>query len=612
MPQQIPAPPLPRRQSWRLKGSQNATRLLTVLVAAFFAVLLQQLSDSSVLSQRTLAFTAAASRSGQLGRRQRFLRTTLLASSGSELVKDGKDGKDGMIPEDAPEELGEFLEAERTENMSVRVLGRQVEIADIAAAEAIAQAEQSSAVRAAEVALIAARDKRRQEVSSARVIPSGPVFDIVSLANKYGGARQIYSDHKAAARAGYFSQLQALKEYLNKTLEHNKTALKSFIEFERDGSRLVLVGTNHLSRDSREFAREVVRKVKPKCLLLQTRMGDDSMQRLTVPEALYQNLTMWRSPVDLMTSDTQADRARKFQSDRLWLEVSPGWNDIGPAASAEQEFGAAFEEFCRQRMEEGKNPGGPRGGTVIFGDSDLRPIHNETDEDKGTIPPSLNDYFSGGSCVVRELQIAQSLRAAMKTHKTVVGVVEKGLLAGISRLLNQDPLVQVKKAGMRIGEPEWIENLEDEGEQWQREFMSTGYLFGRLAQNIDYAPVGTWIDAEAAIELQTIKNKTATMIIEDGLDTEPLSPPSSDLVADFVKRGIAVTPRSEQDLIRWLNGESVRGQEPRPFQYENRIRRQIPVKVPGTGFPQVEMDDEEEVEDEKEQGVFAQDSTVSV
>ena len=48
-------------------------------------------------------------------------------------------------------------------------------------------------------------------------------------------------------------------------------------QFEHaSGSKLVLVGTNHLSRRSTSFSREVVLKERPECLVIERRLGDDS------------------------------------------------------------------------------------------------------------------------------------------------------------------------------------------------------------------------------------------------------------------------------------------------------------------------------------------------
>jgi len=453
------------------------------------------------------------------------------------------------------------------------------DISDSIALAAVRDAEENNP----EVEIELARVKRQQEIAQAVVIPSGPVYDVLSLVEKYGGPRDVYENHRIAAKAGYFQQLPQLRSYLFDFVEkHNESAYESYVEFEHaSGSKLVLVGTNHLSSKSANFSRYTVLRERPECLVIERRMGDDSLQRLTLPEQQLQEQLMSKAPSVFLSSDTEIDRARKFQTDRMWLEATPGWRDIGGEAAMSQEFGTAVEAFVQLRKE-GKDGLGPRGGTLCFGDSDLRPIY---DREVDALPPSLNELGIGANVALRDLQFSQALRAALRTHKSVVGVIGDGHLAGITQLLKQDPKIRIVKEGVPLPPPDWDADLKDNGRKWEKEALGGANLFMRLVEALDEAPYGSWMDAEAVLELESMKEETALRIEKDGLDAEPAAPVSSQLGADFSGRGLLITPKTEEDLRRWLSGQRLDGQEAGEFPFENRKLRKTPPKLPSTGFP---------------------------
>jgi len=460
-----------------------------------------------------------------------------------------------------------------------RELTEYDDISDSIALAAVRDAEDNNP----EVEIELARVKRQQEIAQAVVIPSGPVYDVISLVDKYGGPREVYESHRIASQAGYFQQLPQLRSYLFDFVEkHNQSAYESYVEFEHaSGSKLVLVGTNHLSTKSANFSRQTVLREKPECLVIERRMGDDSLQRLTLPERQLQEQLMSKAPSVFLSSDTNIDRARKFQTDRMWLEATPGWRDIGGEAAMSQEFGAAVEAFVQLRKES-KDGLGPRGGTLCFGDSDLRPIYNR---EVDALPPSLNELGIGANVALRDLQFSQALRAALRTHKSVVGIIGDGHLAGITQLMKQDPKIRVVKEGVPLPPPDWDADLKDGGRKWEKEALGGANLFMRLVEALDEAPLGSWIDAEAVLELEAMKEETAQRIEKDGLDAEPAAPVSSQLGADFSGRGLLITPKTEADLRRWLSGERLEGQEVGEFPFENRKLRKTPSKLPSTGFP---------------------------
>eukprot|EP00439_Symbiodinium_sp_Y106_P015152 s2875_g2.t1 len=146
-----------------------------------------------------------------------------------------------------------------------RELSEYDDVADSIVAAAVRDAETNNP----EVEIELARAKRQQEIAQAVVIPSGPVYDVLSLVDKYGGTSEVYENHKVAAQDSSFS-----RDFVD---VHRQQADQSFVEFEHaTGSKLVLVGTNHISRNSTEFARQTVLKERPECLVIERRLGDDS------------------------------------------------------------------------------------------------------------------------------------------------------------------------------------------------------------------------------------------------------------------------------------------------------------------------------------------------
>jgi len=437
-----------------------------------------------------------------------------------------------------------------------------------------------------EAALVRSSQSQSSAITEGVVLPSGPVYDHLSLVEKYGGANKIFFNHKIAQQAGYFTQMDNLKMFLYDYISNlNETKSKSFVEFEHEsGSRLVLVGTNHMCRASVQLTRQIMQRERPECLVLESRIGDDSLQRLTVPEDLIQNMSMSEPPGVFMSSDDEIDAARNFQNDRVWLEAFMGWRDIGCEAAACHEFGAAVEEFVFQRRE--GSAAGPRGGTICFGDSDLRPIYMRAKNDM-RIPPRVDELGQGPNIALRDLQMSQVMRVALRTHKSVVGVVGMGHLDGITRLLKQDKQIRVTKKGVPIQQPVWVKDMEGGGSQWERDALGSYSMFKTLTQELDFAPLGTFLTAEAALDLQKMKEETAAEIKRQGLEeAEAVGPRSSDIGADFVSRNVMVTPKSEDDFRRWLAGERIPGQEAGEFPYENRRIRNKTNILPGTGFPE--------------------------
>jgi len=469
----------------------------------------------------------------------------------------GKDNTRGYLPNNV-EAIDELLEMDGSIN-EVILDEADDEVDGVALADADFEAEEEKYVK-------------RTPGTKVVTFTNQPVFDLWSLCDKYGGVDQILQDGKDAAKAGLFNQVDELKDFLYNLIDyHNKTVRKSFVKFSHEkGSRLVLVGTNHLSRESSAFAREVVRDEAPECLVLERRMGDDSLQRLTVPEELYQNMTMPESPAVLVDDDTGIDRLIKWQQDKAWLESSPGFKNIGYSASFAQEFGAAFEEFARQRAPGQKlaNSGGPRGGTVCFGDSDLRSTTER--EMMESLRPGVNEMSEGANMPLRDLQMAQAARAAMLTHRSVVAVVGKDHLAGITKLLKQDKRIKVTDQGISFEEPSWAKELKRGGKNWEKA-ASGGRpaLFLPLVEAFDQNPFGTFLAAEAALELQQLQEETAKRLKTQGPDSASAAGGlSSELAENFYRRNLVFTPRTREDLSRWLAGESVEEQEAGFFPYE--------------------------------------------
>eukprot|EP00929_Paragymnodinium_shiwhaense_P006181 TRINITY_DN10909_c0_g1_i2.p1 TRINITY_DN10909_c0_g1~~TRINITY_DN10909_c0_g1_i2.p1 ORF type:complete len:684 (+),score=169.14 TRINITY_DN10909_c0_g1_i2:123-2174(+) len=373
-------------------------------------------------------------------------------------------------------------------------------------------------------------------------------------------------------------RLQEMRAWLyDYVANHTAEAEECVVEFEYiTGSKLILLGTSHLSRASTEFARQTVRDFRPECLVIERRLGDDSLQRLTIPEITYQDMIMGSTPTQLDQRDSFVDRVRKFHQDRVWLEGTEGWKEIGGEAAQSQEFGSAFEEFALQRIN--AKPGedmGPRGGTLILGDADLRPIGMEqTSVGWSTFRPALSDFKKDGPNVpLRDLQMAQTLRAALKTHKRVVAVFGKDHLEGITHLLKQDKRVAVKREGIHIAPPMWLKDLEDGGKKWARAAAAPSSMFYQLAAAVEVAPIGTYLSGQAVMELYKTRQEADARMKKEGPQTDIVAPASSAIADDLISRSELLTPGSEDELKQWLRGENLIGREAGVFPFENPVQR---------------------------------------
>mmetsp|Transcript_50433 Transcript_50433/g.90696 ORF Transcript_50433/g.90696 Transcript_50433/m.90696 type:complete len:627 (-) Transcript_50433:133-2013(-) len=567
--------------------------LALVAAAACAAAALRLVVPQSSPRQGAFALTAASNRQHRGQNLQRLGASAkgkleddiegFNPATGLELSKAALDLDKAALDSDEADDVQDevYLEEVAGESVAAQGFSGDEESGNAAAKAAVADAASSNDV---EAQLNYEMVARKKAIAEATVLPSSHVFDLVSLVDKYGGAQEIIANFQEAADVGYFRMMNDLREFLFDLIEdHNRTAKQSFVEFEHNsGSKLVLIGTNHLSRQSTEYAREVVREQRPECLVLERRMGDDSLQRFTVPEELFQELTMPKSPEDLLDIDSRIDRARKFQGDKIWLEGMPGWHDIGGEAAYGQEFGAAFEEFALQRKL--GSASGPRGGTVVLADSDLRPVYKRALAMGGMQPPT-SELGEGPCMPLRDLQMAQSMRAAMRTHSSVVGVVGKEHLAGIARLLLQDENIRKVDEGIKIGEPEWLDGYLDEGRPWERDALGGNSMFMRLAEALDEAPLGSFLAAEAVMELQAQKEESTRRMEADGIKAEPVASVSSRIGADFVSRSLLVTPKTEADLRKWLAGGELEDQEAGDFPYENRLLRRKAPSLPSSGIP---------------------------
>jgi len=469
--------------------------------------------------------------------------------------------------EESDPALAGLIQTEEEDEKAAQFLAQTEEVASKIVDQAIADTQDDPEMDV---------ERTPAEVTAQEVdrLPSSPVYDLESLCTKWGGCKKVYKDHVLASEEGYFKP-ESLPEVKNWLFDyigtHMATVRDSYVEFEYEGGAfLMLVGTNHLSRGSADFARDMVKLVKPECLVLERRLGDDSLQRLTVPEAEFMQQTMSTPPAAQLANDDPLGRISKFHQDRVWLESTLGWAEIGGEASLCHEFGAAFHEFVRQRLssdyEEGE--GGPRGGTVCFGDSDLRPV--EADLFFGPMLPSTTQMGFGANEPLRDLQMAGALRLALRTHRRVVGVVGKDHLPGITKLLKQDARVKVLKEGIPIKEPKWVKDLEDGGQQWERAALATASIFSRLAAKQEETPYGTFFDFDAAKRLHDLRQENEVRLKNEGPGSKPpASSVSSFLATDMFSKGQAVTPRDEGELKRWLRGERVY-QEAREFPYESR------------------------------------------
>merc|ERR1719468_238398 len=204
----------------------------------------------------------------------------------------------------------------------------------------------------------------------------------------------------------------------------------------------------------------------------------------------------------------------------------------------------------------------------------LRPGVNEMSEgannnnDRSNFLPVW--MSEGANMPLRDLQMAQAARAAMLTHRSVVAVVGKDHLAGITKLLKQDKRIKVTDQGISFEEPSWAKELKRGGKNWEKA-ASGGRpaLFLPLVEAFDQNPFGTFLAAEAALELQQLQEETAKRLKTQGPDSASAAGGlSSELAENFYRRNLMFTPRTREDLSRWLAGESVEEQEAGFFPYE--------------------------------------------
>jgi hypothetical protein len=327
--------------------------------------------------------------------------------------------------------------------------------------------------------------------------------------------------------------------------------------------------------------------------VLEQKIGDDSLQQLTVPKELYQNRIMAKSPVQLKDSDDEIERAWKFQEDRAWLMGTPGWRDIGAEAAFGKEFGGAFVEFAElsaRRVAEGLP-----GGTVCFADFDLRLISPEDEQNKEIfLVPNVEELAWPVNTPLRDLRLARAFRAALMTHKSVVGVVGGAHLPGVVKLLTQDPTIKVVKKGLPLDPPEWEEYVQDEGKEFEKTAMSgISKFYDRLssADAIDAAPIGTWLSSDMLAELLAMYRKTEALMKAADADKidelEPVAPTSSELGKEMWDRGLMATPGGIKDLKRWLSGERIENalSDAKVFPFENSRLTSGRKRKKGSSFP---------------------------
>jgi len=513
--------------------------------------------------------SAALQPAGAGGRPSGWRRAT--SAQSAEAKEAGTEEDDGFSPQEAMELLEDM---EKMDGSEAQDLATDDAIAEQIALEASSTDAEDfeNDVRKQEAAELAAKLSRQ-------VLSTGSVYDYRSLIQKYGGVNKIINAHKVVAEMGQYAALEQLTARLRELDRNIRGARKFYAEFKHaSGSRLVLVGTDHLMRESADFARETVERERPECLVIERRLGDDSLQRLSIPEVPYMNLAMADAPGVFRQGDEEFDVSFNFQEDWAWLRGVPGWQDAGGPAALCLEFGMAFDEFARQR--ETGEAGGPRGGTLVFADTDVRQVM--AGGDLGMVP-SLDELAEGGVMALRDLSMATSMRAALRTHKSAVGVVGQSHMAGIIKLLQQDKSITMTNLGTTTGKADWLQDFDEDGLPWERELAGLSRLFFRLMETADSAPLGTFIAWDALKELQDYKEESAKRLASEGASAIPAAPRSSVLAKDFFARGLAASPKDEAELKSWLSGENLR-QEAGDFPYENkRLRKKAP-KVPVSGF----------------------------
>eukprot|EP00971_Amphidinium_carterae_P309831 6157001-Amphidinium_carterae.1 len=114
---------------------------------------------------------------------------------------------------------------------------------------------------------------------------------------------------------------------------------------------------------------------------------------------------------------------------------------------------------------------------------------------------------------LRDLQLAQAVQAALRTHSVVVAVVGRDHLDGIAKLLLQDPdIYLVDQIGHELRPPTWMEDLRQDGKAWEEEAMVPNSLFSRLAEATDLGSLGTFLSQAAASELLAMRDDSARQL----------------------------------------------------------------------------------------------------
>lgn len=476
-----------------------------------------------------------------------------------------------------------LVELEGAEEQNEEMARKMAAVDDVA--DAVANEIVSASARDEDTQIKPTKDDEKDDEAvyeeiavpkNSKVIASAErLTDYSSLIRKYGGFKSLMQDHVKTSEEGLFDpeRLDDTRQFFGEINAQEVKAETWFVDFEYEGGgTLRLLGTSHMCTASNEFVRKTVKSVKPECLVIERRLGDDSLQRLAIPEQTVHEIAFANPPNELMDTDGPYERVAKFHQDRAWLGGFPGWKDIGSEAAMSQEFGIAVEEFVKLR-EQGQI-GGPRGGTVCLGDADLRMIAGESSDE--SYMPALSDFSKDGPNVpLRDLLLAQSMRAAMRTHKSSVAVVGLFHVAGVMHLFNQDPKIKVTKNGTDFGVPMWLKDLEEGGKKWERAASARNSIFSRMTRVMTKRPYGTFLAADAVAELINQREVQAKVLREKGLDGDPLVPSSSVLAARFFESGAAISPENLDELKDWLAGKETEPQFAGEFPFENQDQRKL-------------------------------------
>lgn len=373
----------------------------------------------------------------------------------------------------------------------------------------------------------------------------GRVHDLNSLVAKYGNER--FLETLAAAGEEVKSEVEDLTRRMHGWLADPNVTV---VEFEHDrGSRFVMVGVTHSVRKSVHKSLEIVHKEKPECLMIERHVGDDSLQKFTVPDELYQTMKMPKEPSVLEEGDTPEMMINKFLADYRWLSQTPGFGSFGSPAYYCHEGGASLEEWTKLRTEMGG--GGARlGGTLCMCDVDLRwlPGGERFDESAG------KEMASDQMMAVRDLHMAGAARAVLRTHGSAVLITGQDHIHGITMLLEQDPSIRATwREGEKLTKPCWAEGMKKKG-RWFELACRRGDVFSRAIDAQDHWPLATFFPLAAAQELVALRERQAGELRKLGVDAPVVAPRSSEIFRDLVQRGLAAVPRDEGELQQWLDG----------------------------------------------------------